>query len=47
MLKNAHIFAYGDAQQVITESNINEMYKVRTKVGIVDGYKYVRLLRDL
>ena len=47
MLKNAHIFAYGDAQQVITESNINEMYKVRTKVDIVDGYKYVRLLRDL
>ena len=47
MLKDAHVFAYGDAQQVITESNINDMYKVRTKVSILDGYKHVRLLRDL
>ncbi len=46
MLKQAKIFAYGDAAETLTEENINEMYQVRTRVSMEDGYKYIRLLKD-
>ena len=47
MLKNAHIFAYGSAQEVLVEKNINAMYNVHTKVSLEDTYKHVRLLKEL
>ena len=47
MLKDTHIFAFGSAQEVLTEKNINAMYKVHTKVTLEDTYKYVRLLKAL
>ena len=47
MLKDKRIFAYGAAQQVLYEKNIDNMYDVRTCVTTEDGYKHVRLLREL
>lgn len=47
MLKDKRIFAYGDAQTVLREKNIDDMYRVKTKVTLEDGYKHVRLLREL
>lgn len=47
MLNNTHIFAYGDAQEVLNESNINAMYRVNTKVTVEDEFKHIRLLRGL
>lgn len=47
MLNNSHIFAYGDTQDVLTETNINAMYKVNTKISEEDGYKHIRLLKNL
>jgi len=45
MLRDAHVFACGAAQDVLTEENIAAMYGVKTRVSIEDGYKHVRLLR--
>ena len=45
MLKNAHVFARGAAQDVLTEENIAAMYGVETRVSVADGYKHVRLLK--
>ena len=45
MLKNAHVFACGAAQDVLTEENIAAMYAVETRVSVEDGYKHVRLLK--
>lgn len=45
MLKNAQIFAYGPSQEVLTTSNIEAMYKVKTAVTTQDGYKHIRLLK--
>ena len=45
MLKNAHVFARGAAQDVLTEENIAAMYAVETRVSVEDGYKHVRLLK--
>lgn len=46
MLKNAHVFACGRAQEVLTEENIAAMYGVQTRVTVEDGAKHVRLLKD-
>ena len=46
MLKDTHVFAYGKAQEVLTEENIAAMYGVQTCVTVEDGAKHVRLLRD-
>lgn len=46
MLNNKKIFAYGNTQEVLTEANINAMYKVETKVTTEDGYKHIRLLKS-
>ena len=45
MLKDTRIFAYGEAQEVLTEENIDAMYQVKTKVTVEDGYKHIRLLK--
>lgn len=47
MLKDTHIFAFGSAQEVLTEKNINAMYKVHTKVSLEENYKHIRLLKAL
>ena len=46
MLRDAHVFAHGRAQEVLTEENIAAMYGVHTRVTIEDGAKHVRLLKD-
>ena len=46
MLRDAHVFAHGRAQDVLTEENIVAMYGVHTRVTIEDGAKHVRLLKD-
>ena len=46
MLKDAHVFAYGRAQEVLTAENIAAMYGVQTRVTVEDGAKHVRLLKD-
>lgn len=46
MLKERHIFAYGTPQEVLTEQNVAEMYKVSTNITIADGYKHIRLLKN-
>lgn len=46
MLKDTHVFAYGKAQEVLTEENIAGMYGVQTRVTVEDGAKHVRLLKD-
>ena len=46
MLKDSHVFAYGKSQEVINEKTISEIYNVNTKVSIVNGFKYVRLLKE-
>ncbi len=45
MLKDTRIFAYGEAQEVLTEANIDAMYQVKTKVTVEDGCKHIRLLK--
>jgi len=47
MLNDKKIFAYGDTQDVLTEANIDAMYKVNTRVTLEDGKKHIRLLKDL
>ena len=47
MLKDKHIFALGDAQEVLTEKNVREMYNVGTKITLEDGFKHIRLLKQL
>lgn len=47
MLKDTHIFAYGSPQEVLHENNIDVMYKVHTKITTEDGFKHVRLLKEL
>lgn len=46
MLRDAHVFAHGRAQEVLTEENITAMYGVHTCVTVEDGAKHVRLLKD-
>lgn len=46
MLKDTHVFAYGRAQEVLTEGNVAAMYGVRTRVTVEDGAKHVRLLKE-
>ena len=46
MLKDAHVFAYGRAQEVLTEEHLAAMYGVQTRVTVEDGAKHVRLLKD-
>ena len=46
MLKDAHVFAYGRTQEVLTAENIAAMYGVQTRVTVEDGAKHVRLLKD-
>lgn len=45
MLKDAKVFAYGGAQEVLTEDNVEAMYGVNARVTVEDGYKHIRLLR--
>ena len=45
-LKDKHIFAHGTSREIITEENIVEMYGVKTKVSMEDGYPHVRLLKE-
>jgi iron complex transport system ATP-binding protein len=45
MLKNTHIFAYGDTQEILTKENVDVIYGVETIVTIEDGYKHIRLLK--
>lgn len=47
MLKDAKLFAYGYAQAVLDEASIQAMYRVRTRVTMEDGYKHVRLRKEL
>ena len=47
MLKDKHIFALGDTQEVLTEKNVREMYNVGTKITLEDGFKHIRLLKQL
>lgn len=47
MLKDTHIFAYGSPQKVLHEDKIDAMYKVHTKITTEDGFKHVRLLKEL
>ena len=47
MLKDSIVFAYGTPKEVLTEKNIDGMYKVNTEVKEIDGFKHVRLLKDL
>lgn len=47
MLKDKHIFALGDTQKVLTEENIKAMYNVETKITLEDGFKHIRLLKQL
>lgn len=47
MLKDTHIFAYGSPQNVLNDGNIDAMYKVHTKITTEDGFKHVRLLKEL
>lgn len=47
MLNNKKVFAYGDTQEVLTEENIDSMYRVNTKVSLEDGTKHIRLLKEL
>lgn len=46
MLKDKKIFAYGSTNEVLTEYNVNTMYKVNTKITVEEGYKHIRLLRE-
>ena len=46
MLKDAHVYAYGQTQEVLTAESVVAMYGVRTCVTVEDGAKHVRLLRD-
>ena len=46
MLKDAHVFAYGRAQEVLTEGNVAAMYGVATRVTVEEGAKHVRLLKE-
>lgn len=47
MLKDAHIFAYGKPESILTAENIYEMYKVKTEITTPENYKHIRLLKDL
>lgn len=47
MLKDAHIFAHGKPEGILTAENIYEMYKVRTEITTLENYKHIRLLKDL
>lgn len=47
MLKDAHIFAHGKPESILTAENIYEMYKVRTEITTPESYKHIRLLKDL
>lgn len=47
MLKDSHVFAYGTPNEVLTEQNIDGMYRVNTDVKDIDGFKHVRLLKHL
>lgn len=47
MLKESHVFAVGAVDEVLTENNIDVMYKVKTKVTVEDGYKHIRLLKQI
>lgn len=44
MLKDARVYAYGKAQDVLTEESIHAIYGVKTCVTVEDGYKHIRLL---
>ena len=46
MLKDAHVFAHGRAQEVLTEENVAAMYGVATRVTVEEGAKHVRLLKE-
>lgn len=46
MLKDTHVFAYGKAQEVLTEESVAAMYGVATRVTVEDGAKHVRLLKE-
>lgn len=47
MLKDTKIFAYGTPDDVLTENNIDTMYRVKTEISMTDGYKHIRLLKSL
>lgn len=47
MLKDAHIFAHGKPESILTAEKIYEMYKVRTEITTPENYKHIRLLKDL
>lgn len=47
MLKDAHIFAHGKPEGILTAENIYEMYKVKTEITTPENYKHIRLLKDL
>lgn len=47
MLKDTKIFAYGTPDDVLTENNIDTMYRVKTEISMADGYKHIRLLKPL
>lgn len=47
MLKDTKIFAYGTPDAVLTEDNIDTMYRVKTEISMADGYKHIRLLKFL
>ena len=46
MLKDAHVYAYGQTQEVLTAESVAAMYGVQTCVTVEDGAKHVRLLKD-
>ena len=43
MLKGGSVFAYGKAEDVLTEDNIKAVYNVQTAISIADGCKHIRL----
>lgn len=47
MLKDAHIFAHGKPESILTAENIYEIYKVKTEITTPENYKHIRLLKDL
>ncbi len=45
-LAAGRVFAYGPANTVLTESNVQAIYNVKTCITDADGYRHVRLLKN-
>ncbi len=46
-LKEHRVFAHGAGAEVLTSENLQDVYKVNTKITQVDGYSHIRLLKKL